>query len=57
MKLSLPTKSQWVSVLKNTVFAAVSALVAMYSNEPSLAVPCMFILKVAEKLLLAPTAQ
>lgn len=57
MNVSLPSKAQWMSILKNTVFAAISGLASFYANDPTLGVVAMFVLKVAEKTLLAPSVQ
>ena len=58
MQLSLPTKSQWVSVIKNAVLAGVAAVLAAVTagNTDVKAVAVlgfMAALKVVEKLVTA----
>jgi hypothetical protein len=57
VNVSLPTKPQWISIAKNTLFAVISAIAAVYANDPTLGVVAMFILKFAEKVLVAPKEQ
>ncbi len=54
MKLSPITKSQWLSVIRNAVFAAIAAAVALYAAGTSdtqvlVATAIMAALKVVEK--------
>lgn len=62
MKLSLPTKAQWISIVKNVVLVALAAALAALQSGSSdfkaiLTVAVMAGLKVLEKVLFASTVQ